>query len=68
MNKQLAFYVSLLENEPRIVTSFVQPPIPNGDHWIAYSDDLGADASPYGQGQTEQEAIEDLTAQLEDAE
>jgi len=52
----------------KIITSFIQPPIPNGDHWIAYSDDLGADASPYGQGQTEQEAIEDLTAQLEDAE
>ena len=50
----------------KIITTFVQPPIPNGDHWIAYDDNLGADTSPYGQGATEQEAIDDLMAQIDD--
>ena len=51
---------------PRIITSFVTPPIPNADHWIAYDDNLGADTSPYGMGQTEAEAVDDLKQQLED--
>ena len=52
--------------KPRITTSFVQPPIPNADHWIAYDDNLGADTSPYGTGATEAEAVDDLKQQLED--
>ena len=52
----------------RIVTTFVQPPIPNADHWIAYDDNLGADSSPYGYGATEHDAIDDLLTQLEDME
>ena len=44
---------------PRIVTSH--------DYvWRAWDDRLGADASPYGQGMTEGEAIEDLLRQLEE--
>lgn len=45
------------------------PPIP-GRHltWAAWLDGLGADASPYGWGETEQEAIDDLMERLrEDA-
>ena len=53
--------------KPRIITEFVQPPIPDADHWVAYDDRLGADASPYGYGATEAEAIVDLERQLEDA-
>jgi hypothetical protein len=45
---------------PRIVTSH------NGYVWRAWDDRLGADASPYGQGTTEQEAVEDLLRQLEE--
>ena len=50
-----------------IKTVYEYPPIPNADHWIAYDDNLGADTSPYGRGATEQEAIDDLMAQMEDA-
>lgn len=50
----------------KIIVSFIQPPIPNCDHYIAYSDDLGADCSPYGQGNDAASAIEDLLWQLED--
>ena len=52
--------------QPRIITSFVTPPIPNADHWQAHDDNLGADTSPYGEGLTEVEAVEDLMQQLED--
>ena len=54
--------------DPKIIVTHVRPPIPNGDHYAAHSDRLGADCSPYGYGETEQDAIDDLTAQLEDAE
>jgi hypothetical protein len=50
----------------KIIVSFIQPPIPNYDHYIAYSDDLGADCSPYGQGNDAASAIEDLLWQLEE--
>ena len=50
----------------KIITDFIQPPIPNADHWIAYDDNLGADCSPYGQGATEKEAVADLLDQMED--
>ncbi len=36
--------------------------------WRAWSDSLGADSSPYGQGNTEAEAIDDLQWQLADLE
>lgn len=52
----------------KIVVTHVRPPIPNGDHYTAYSDRLGADCSPYGFGETEQAAIDDLILQLEDTE
>ncbi len=51
-----------------IKTAHENPAIPNGAHWRAWSDTLGADASPYGMGDTEAEAIEDLKAQLEEME
>lgn len=51
-----------------IKTVYEYPPVPVSGFWIAYDDDPGADTSPYGQGATEQEAIDDLMAQLEDAE
>jgi hypothetical protein len=50
----------------KIIVSFIQPPIPNADHYVAYSDDLGADDSPYGSGPDAASAIEDLEWQLED--
>ena len=53
---------------PRIVTAFAEPPIPVKPFWQAWDDRLGADDSPYGQGSTEQEAIDDLMAKLEDVE
>jgi hypothetical protein len=53
---------------PRIITCFEHPPIPCPPFWWAWDDNRGADASPYGQGATEQEAIDDLMAQLEDTE
>lgn len=45
----------------RIVATYDPPPIPwrNFD-WCAYFDDLGADASPHGWGETQDEAIDDL--------
>lgn len=51
-----------------IKTVYEHPPIPVPGFWRAYDDDLDADTSPYGQGATEQEAIDDLMAQLEDTE
>lgn len=51
----------------RIRTVYEHPPIPAPPFWRAYDDALGADTSPYGMGETEQEAIDDLMAQLEDA-
>jgi hypothetical protein len=51
---------------PRIITALEHPPIPTTPFWRAWSDTLGADDSPYGQGATEQEAVDDLMAQLED--
>ena len=53
---------------PRIITSFVTPPIPSADHWSAHDDRWGADASPYGYGRTEAEAVEDLEWKLEEME
>ncbi len=52
-----------------IVTVNECPPIPSRDHdWCAYLDGLGADASPYGWGRTEQDAIDALMERLsEDA-
>ena len=52
----------------QIEAVFECPPIPHGDHWVAWSDTLGADASPYGRGDTMQEAIDDLMDQLEEME
>jgi hypothetical protein len=49
----------------RIATAFEHPPIPTPPFWRAWDDTRGADSSPYGQGATEQEAIDDLMAQLE---
>jgi hypothetical protein len=52
-----------------IKTSHICPPIPfRGHDWCAYDDRLGEDASPYGWGETEDEAIADLLEQMEDAE
>lgn len=51
----------------RIVTVYEHPPTPHPPFWRAWDDDLGADTSPYGQGETKQEAIDDLMAQLEGA-
>ena len=45
---------------PRIVTSFVCPPIPyRGNDWCAYRDGQ-EEAGGYGYGETEAEAIQDL--------
>lgn len=52
----------------KIIVTHVRPPIPNGDHYCAHSDDLGADSSPYGTGPDAASAIEDLIWQLEDME
>ena len=49
-------------------TAYEWPPCPLPPMWLAWSDNLGADASPYGQGETEAEAVADLMAQLEDME
>lgn len=51
----------------RIRTVYEHPPAPCQPFWRAYDDAMGADTSPYGMGETEQEAIDDLVAQLEDA-
>jgi hypothetical protein len=54
-------------NKPdHIITTLHNPPAPIGAFWTAYDDRLGADSSPYGMGPTEQEAIDDLLAYLED--
>ena len=53
---------------PRIITAFEWPPTPLPGYWQAWDDRLGADTSPIGTGATEQEAIDDLMAQLEDTE
>lgn len=50
----------------RIHTFYEHPPVPCTPFWRAWDDSLGADTSPYGQGETKQEAIDDLMAQLED--
>jgi hypothetical protein len=56
----------------RIVASYTVayewPPTPYPPVWRAWCDDMGADTSPYGQGETKEEAIADLLAQLEDKE
>lgn len=52
----------------KIIVTHVRPPIPNADHYCAYSDDLGADDSPYGIGPDAASAIEDLMWQLEELE
>ena len=49
----------------RIITERCQI---TGRFWRAYDDDLGADCSPYGVGDTEAEAIEDLREKLESLE
>ena len=54
------------EDGQYIVTDFVCPPIPNGDHWTAWDDNLGADTSPIGMGDSEEAAIDDLKEQLAD--
>jgi hypothetical protein len=69
MSKQAAFYASLIHGPGaghRIETAFEHPPIPTPPFWRAWSDSLGADTSPYGEGATEQEAIDDLLSKLED--
>lgn len=50
----------------RICTAYEHPPIPCPPFWLAWDDDLGEDTSPYGQGETKEEAIDDLMAKLED--
>lgn len=52
----------------KIIVTHVRPPIPNADHYCAWSDDLGADCSPYGTGPDAASAIEDLIWQLEELE
>ena len=51
----------------RIVTAYEHPPAPVSPFWHAWDDDLGADAGPYGQGDTEEAAIADLVRQMDDA-
>lgn len=46
----------------RIITEHIC--VGGWDFWRAHDDDLGADASPYGDGKTEAEAIADLEWQL----
>jgi len=51
----------------RIKTSYDYPPIPcRKIDWSAWDDDLGADTSPIGRGETEQDAIADLLEQIEE--
>lgn len=50
----------------RIVTSKID--ILPWPIWHAWDDRYGADASPIGEGRTEQEAIDDLLAQIEEQE
>jgi hypothetical protein len=37
-----------------------------GNCWHAYSESLGADNSPYGDGKTQKEALDDLRWQLDE--
>ena len=55
-----------MTHEPRILTTWVDPPFPNGGHWQAHDDRMGADTSPIGHGRTQDEAVEDLLIKLED--
>jgi hypothetical protein len=48
----------------RIIT--IGFPTPWGQHWQAWDDRLGADASPIGDGATEAAAIDDLENMLAD--
>jgi hypothetical protein len=64
-------FLTIAGKRERIITHFEYPPIPvrNMD-WSAVTDnyDGAPDAhSPIGRGETEEAAIEDLKAQLEDA-
>lgn len=52
----------------KIIVTHIRPPIPNADHYVAYSDSLGADDSPYGTGPDAANAIEDLNWRLEEME
>lgn len=52
----------------KIIVTHVDPPFPNGKHAVAYSDNFGADDSPYGSGPDAASAIEDLMWQLEELE
>ena len=50
-----------------VKTFCVYPPIPIRDYdWVAWDDDKGEDSSPVGRGATEQEALNDFYAQLEE--
>jgi hypothetical protein len=50
-----------------IETSYSNPPIPTrAFDWCAYFDDVGADCSIYGWGETEREAINNLIEQYEE--
>lgn len=51
----------------RIHTAHNWPPTPCPPFWEAWDDDQGTDTSPIGRGATEQEAIDDLLAQMENA-
>jgi hypothetical protein len=50
----------------RVHTAYEWPPTPLPGFWRAWDDDLGPDSGIYGQGGTEQEAIDDLLAQMDD--
>jgi hypothetical protein len=52
----------------KIELSYEWPPIPCSPFWRAWLDDLGADCSPYGEGPTAQDAIDDLLRQVEETE
>jgi hypothetical protein len=54
-----------MQTKPRIITAYTYPVAPFPGFWQAWDDRFGADDSPYGMGATEQEAIDDLRAQLE---
>lgn len=51
----------------KIKTHFEYPPIPVRDHdWCAVTDNYDGEGSPIGWGRTEEAAIEDLIAEIED--
>lgn len=52
----------------KIIVSHERPPGPHADHYLAYSDDLGSDCSPYGHGNDAASAIDDLMDQLAEME